>query len=145
MPELAHGIILRLGNGAETEVFTAVAQIKDVAGPKISRDTKESTHHDSTDGWKEFSPGLKDGGEVTWKVNLIKATMDNMLAELATDEASNWQIIYPYTSSTGKRNVWSFSGILTGLEASEDTILESDLTVKVSGKPTFTEITWPET
>lgn len=145
MPELAHGIILRLGNGAETEVFTAVAQIKDVAGPKISRDTKETTHHDSTDGWKEFAPGLKDGGEVTWKVNLIKATVDNMLTELATDEASNWQVIYPYTSSTGKRNVWNFAGILTGLEASEDTILEADLTIKVTGKPTFTEITWPET
>lgn len=144
MAESAFGTIIRRGDGAEIESFTAIAEIKDVAGPELKRDTKDSTHHGSVDGWKEFVPGLKDGGELSFKVNLLHETITWVDTELAKDTTTNWQLVYPYESSSGKRDAWTFAGILTGFKPSEDTILEADITIKVSGKPVSAEITWPE-
>ena len=45
-------------------VYVAVAEVKSIGGPSLSRDAVEATHTESPDDHAEFIPGLANGGEV---------------------------------------------------------------------------------
>ncbi len=134
----AYGSTLQLGDGATPEVFTSIAEIVELTPPQMSRDEIDVTSHSSSDGYREFIAGLRDGGEVSFKANWLptNATHDGTtgLLETFNDNAThNWKIILPNTLAT-----ISFSGFLTAFEP--DTPLEEQGqlsgTIKVSGKPT---------
>ena len=67
----AFGTLLKVGDGGGTEVFTTIAEVKEISGPSISVDTVELTTHSSSGAWKEYLPTLIDAGEVTFDVNFI--------------------------------------------------------------------------
>lgn len=130
----AFGTSLSKGDGAETEVFTAVGNVTSVSGLSLSRESIDVTAHDSTDGWREHIPGLKDGGEVTVDLNFDpNEHVELGLDDFALDANSNWELAFP----TGAK--WEFSGHVTSDEsdAPHDGKLSGSITVKVSGKPTF--------
>lgn len=134
----AYGSTLQLGDGATPEVFTSIAEIVELTPPQMSRDEIDVTSHSSSDGYREFIAGMRDGGEVSFRANWLPtdATHDGAtgLLETFNDNAThNWKIILPNTLAT-----ISFSGFLTAFEP--DTPLEEQGqlsgTIKVSGKPT---------
>jgi len=134
----AYGSILQAGDGATPEVFTSVAEITELVPPAMSKDSIDVTNHGSSDGYREFIPGMRDGGEVSFKANWLptNATHDGttgLLESFNDDELHNWKIIAPDTLIT-----IAFSGFLTAFEP--DTPLEGQGTlsgtIKVSGKPT---------
>lgn len=47
-------------------VYTTVAQVRDISGPSMQRDTVEVTNRDSSGQAKEYLAGLLDNGEVTF-------------------------------------------------------------------------------
>jgi len=131
----AYGSKFQVGDGATPEVFTTVAEIIDVGGPKLERDSIEMTNQDSTLGWREFIPGLRDGGEVTFNCNWLptNATQDSstgVLSDFNDNVNHNCKIILPDTTTT-----LSFAAHVTGI--TPDLPLEDrgtlDITVKVSG------------
>ena len=133
----AYGSTLQLGNGATPEVFTSIAEITELTPPAMSRDDIDVTNHGSADGYREFLPGLRDGGEVSCVANWLpnNATHDEttgLLESFNDDELHNWKIILPDTIAT-----IAFSGFLTAFEP--DLPLEEQgtlsFTIKVSGKP----------
>lgn len=134
----AYGSTLQLGDGATPEVFTSIAEIVELTPPQMSRDEIDVTSHSSSDGYREFIAGLRDGGEVSFRANWLptNATHDGTTGLLETfndNVTHNWKIILPNTLAT-----ISFSGFLTAFEP--DTPLEEQGqlsgTIKVSGKPT---------
>lgn len=131
----AFGTELRRGDGADPEVFTAIANVTNIAGPEISRETLDVTAHNTTDAWMEFRGSLKDGGEVSIDVNYDPAEHDVLVADFEDDLPRNYKIAFPVTPAV----VWSFAAILTGFssEAPHDDKLSASLTFKVSGKPTI--------
>jgi predicted secreted protein len=134
----AYGSVLQVGDGASPEVFTAVAEITELKPPNMSRDNIEVTTHSSSDGYREFIPGLRDGGEVSGVANWLptNATHDEDTGILETfndDELHNWRIVLPDTLAT-----ISFAGFLTAFEP--DLPLDGQgklsFTIKISGKAT---------
>lgn len=94
----ANGSQLKLGDGATPEVFTAIAEIKDLSLDP-SRDSEEVTHQGSA-GWKDFIPVLRDGGSVKVDLNWLPndVTHDGTTGWWSTfndDENHNWQIVTP--------------------------------------------------
>lgn len=139
------GVILKLGDGATpTEVFTAVAELVDINGPGIKRDARETTHHQSTDKFREFKPGLKDGGEVGLTVNLLPGNATHgtasggLLESINDDELHNWKVVLP-EDDAGATYDWSFAGFLTSFDVKypKGDNMTADITIKVSGKPTL--------
>jgi predicted secreted protein len=132
----AFGSTLARGDGATpTEVFTALARVTNISGPGRSRETYDVTAHDSPDGWREFIGGLKDAGEVSFDLNFNPAVHVPIAdAEYAKATPTNWKLTFPEGS------VWAFAAILTSDESSapHDGKLEGSVTLKISGKPTFT-------
>ncbi len=134
----AYGSTLQLGDAATPEVFTSVAEITELTPPQMSRDEIDVTSHSSSDGYREFISGLRDGGEVTFKANWLptNSTHDGTtgLLETFNDNVNhNWKIILPNTLIT-----IAFTGFLTAFEPDLPLEEQGQLsgTIKVSGKPT---------
>lgn len=129
------GAALKRGDGADPEVFTAIGNTTNIEGPGIERETIDVTAHDSTDAWREFLGGLKDGGEVSVDLNYDPSKHDALVADFDDEEPRNYQLVFPDSGST----TWSFAAILTEFnpEAPHDDKLAASLTFKVSGKPTL--------
>lgn len=134
----AYGSILQAGDGATPEVFTAVAEIIELTPPQMSRDGIDVTSHTSSDGYREYISGMRDGGEVPFKANWLptNATHDGttgLLESFNDNDNHNWKIILPNSLVT-----ISFRGFLTAFEPDLPIEEQAQLsgTIKVSGKPT---------
>lgn len=127
------GVQLQRGDGEGPEVFTAIADITNLSGPGLSRETLDVTSHGSPDGWMEFLGGLKDPGEVTADINYQPALHDTLVADFDDTAPRNYRIVFPDTGAT----TWAFPAIITGFEpeAPYDDKAAASLTFKVSGKP----------
>ena len=135
-------VILKIGDGAESaEEFTPVGQLIDISGPSMTRSVVEIAHRGLTDFWKEFLPGLKDAGEVTFNVAFDAALTSHTtwLAEMASEDVRNFELDFPSSASAGA-TTWSFSGIMTGYAPTgpHEGQLTADIIIKLSGQPSFT-------
>lgn len=115
----AYGSSFKLGDGATPEVFTAVAEVQDIDGPSMTRESIAVTSQDSTDGWKEYIPSWRDGDTVTITANWLpsNATQDGstgMLSHFEDNDNHNYQIVTPAAVGV----TISFSGHITGFPLS---------------------------
>ena len=58
----AFGTLIKKGDGASPEVFTAVAQVQGITGPGQKADTIETTTHNQANAYKTYIAGLMEGG-----------------------------------------------------------------------------------
>ncbi len=130
------GVTFKIGDAASPEVFTAVAEILGIDGPGMSRDSVDMSSADSASFWREFLPGMKDGGEVSFELILIPANLTALNAELAKNVNTNYQITWPFSPV----KTWDFAGHMTGFEVTApfDDKISGTATFKVSGQPTLT-------
>jgi predicted secreted protein len=139
---IGYGIHLARGDGASPEVFTNIAELIELSPPSMAKDSVEMTHTDSPDSFREFIPGLKDGGEFTATVNLVpgNVTQGNASGGALNDYinetvARNWRITFPGSPAA----TWTFKAFITSFEAATpmDDKMTYAITFKVSGAPTI--------
>lgn len=133
------------GFGAKFEVLTAtgpdvwtrIGELNDLQPPEISRDTHDATHYESDDGYREFIPGLKDGGEATIEYNLIPGgtTDDQVQTLMDDDDLQKFRVVFPNAAKL------TFDGFVTtvGRATPMDDKMTGSATIKVSGKPALTD------
>lgn len=131
----AFGTKLKRGDGGGPEVFTAIAQVTDIKGPQLKRDTYDVSDHDSPSQWEEHIGGFKRSGEVSLDINYDPSVHNSLLADLNDATPRNYQMVFPDSPPS----TWSFKAILTGFEpgAPHDDKLTASVTFKVTGVPTF--------
>ncbi|HCA88165.1 MAG TPA: outer capsid protein Hoc [Streptomyces sp.] len=129
------GVQLKRGDGEEVETFTPLADITNLSGPGLSRETLDVTSHGSPNGWMEFLGGLKDPGEVSVDINYQPDLHDVLVDDFDDVEPRNYQIVFPDAAAT----TWTFGAIITGFEPESpyDDKAAASLTFKVTGKPTI--------
>lgn len=125
--------------GASPEVWQLIAERTSLSGPGFSRDAPDVSHMDSPGGYREFTPGMKDGGEFGVEGNFVpKDASQNaetgILTEFASDVRGHWRLTF---NDGSPETVWEFDGILTGFEPSMpvDDKMGFTATIKVSGQP----------
>jgi predicted secreted protein len=137
MATLGHETVLQRGDGASSEAFTAVADIVEVVPPAISRESVDTTVHNTADRYRTFIPGLRDGGEVTLRIQYDAegTNHSDLLDDLNDDVLHNYKIVFP----TGIGETWTFGGFVTRLgdQSPLDDKITREITFKVSGKPTL--------
>lgn len=129
----AFGIALKRSDMATpTATFTTIANVTNVSGPEIERETYDVTAHDSVDGWREFIGGLKDGGEVTLEINYDPRKHDPFVADFGDTVPRDYKLTFP-----GTLGEWALKLVLTGFksEAPVDDKFTGEMKFKVSGKP----------
>lgn len=125
---------LARGDGATpTEAFTDVAQVgESLDGPESSTDDIDVSHRDG-DGHREFLPGMIDDGEVSFEAVFDPAVHMELIEAQQDREVGNWRLTFPDTTTC------TFPGYVktVGITSPMNDKLSADITLKVSGKPTW--------
>jgi predicted secreted protein len=102
--------------------------------PGISFDTVDVTTNSSPNGFREFIPGLADGGEVTFTLNWHddEATHQGLWDAQQNRELTSFQIAMPQFDTN---NLFDFDAYVTGLPISSpiDAQVTQDVTLKITG------------
>ena len=127
--------------------YTAIGQVQDISGPSISRGTVDVSDHDSASGYREYLPGLADGGDLTFTIGWDPATTPHKQAasglignfELDGCTMTTWEYTLNLCAGTGTA-IWTFTGFLTAFAPSAPVEGQNTaaVTVKISGKPLLT-------
>lgn len=133
--------ILKIGDGATpTEVFTAIAEVKDIAGPQLSTDTVDITSRTSPGKFEEALPTIIRTGQVTFDINFLptNGTHDaetGLLADLKNMTKRNFQLVFPDAAET----TWSFSAYVVQFQPNAPVagVLSASVALKITGQPTF--------
>jgi|SRR3972149_2860368 len=135
----AYGSVLQIGDGAGSENFTSVAEILELTPPAMSRDDIDVSNADSSDGYREFKPGWRDGGEVSFKANWLPTNTTHdfttgLGVQFNDNVVHNYKIVLPSSLATV-----TFSGFLTAFEPDLPLEEQGQLsgTIKITGKPTI--------
>lgn len=130
-----------LGYSATDSSYTTIGNIIAITPPGPSVPSVEKTKLTSTA--KEFRPGkIPDFGEMSFRIQYDPNDTDHraLYALLATPVTKYWLITYnDGMAATSARD--KFQGFITGFEPSEladESNVEADLTIKVTGVVTST-------
>lgn len=128
------------GVGAQLRRWNSVSgawenltEVNNINGPNKTKDSIETTSLDSTDRYKTFISGFKDGGEVSANINFSRTTYDLLDADFESADNGNYEILIPDDENTSIE----FVGTITSypLNIVPDDKITIDVTWKVSGKP----------
>jgi len=128
----AQGTVLKIGNGASPEVFTAISEIKNFTGPGGAAAVIDVT--DLSSLAKEKRMGLADEGQLSFVLHYIPS--DTQHAALRAAKAgrveTNFQIEF---TDAAPSTVWSFSGFVTNfsVSGSVDGVIEGNVTIEITG------------
>lgn len=118
-----------ISTGITVSFSTLSGELLDYSSSGESADMVDVTHQASTEEWREYLAGLKDGGEHTWTIHC-----GGTIPALATSDTLG--ITLPSGAGT-----LSASAILSknkGLNAPLGDKIVEELTFKITGKPTWT-------
>lgn len=116
-----------------TEVFAAVAEIKNLAGPQRQQSIIETTHMESPNAYREYLASLLDAGEVTFGMNFTNvSSQDGVKDDLESRVKRNFQIVFVTNAATV---TYTFAAFVTRFEHSFDmeAAIAASVTLKVSG------------
>ena len=113
--------------------YVDVAEVTTISWPSYARDAVEVTHLNSDDQFREYVPGLMDGGEVTLEMNYIPSVSDVIIAALTASTIGQFKI-----TAQGGANV-VFRAIVTSYQPQSpvDDRMTASATFKITGKPTW--------
>lgn len=135
---LGKGTLLKAGDGAGTEVFTAIAEVKSISGPDITRDTVDVTHMESSGNFREYISTLQDGGTMNFDINYIgdNTTQNNLKADMDAGTARNFQLLMPNTGAT----LFTFTALVVGFSFNFDieSLISASISLKITGVVTIT-------
>lgn len=120
---------------ASTGAYTTIGEpIETITGPNISATDIDFFHHQSPNQFREFKAGAGDAGEITFSVNYVEADSSTIYGLHRTDR---WFKITDSGSST-----WVCQGYVRDVTPNFpiDDRATMDITIKLSGKPTFTVV-----
>ncbi len=137
--ESAQGTFIETGDGASPENFSELAEVSNIGGPNEKADEIDATHLRSPEGYKEFIPSFKDGGEIPLTLNYIagSTTQSALRAEFnqTPPPTKNRRITWPDGSTT------SFAGWVKarGASAQVGSKISSMVTLRGVGAVTLDE------
>lgn len=129
------GVVLERDDGMAG--YTQIAQLRDVNGPGLTRDTVDVTTKDSASNWREFLSTLRAGGEVS--ANIVFDHNGATHAQLVTDHAADASVGYRISLNDTGSTVITFSAFLTSLSitGAMEGAIEADITLQITGAVTF--------
>jgi len=127
------GALLKIGDGASAEVFTAIPELRSITGPTMTAENIDVSHLGSTSGYRDYISGFKEAGEISGEVNWTQAGYATLLTLFESGDLKNFQLIF----SDGTD--YEFTGRITALPITAQTgdAVRFNLTIKITGS--FTE------
>lgn len=112
-----------------------VAELTSIGGLELSADTIDTTSLDSDGGYRTFTGGFKDGGEVSISgfFNPKDGGQAAVYQAFESGNTTECEIVFP----TALGASWDFNAVVTGFStgAELEEAVSFEATLKVSGKP----------
>ena len=123
-------------NDSSSGVYTPIAEVTNITGPGMTRDTIDVTNLDSIGGYREFIAGFRDGGEMVLTMNFTVNGYEQTHLDFANDNTINYQLVLPDAGAY----TLGFAGLVTAmpLTVPTDTQIMMDVTIKITGEVTST-------
>lgn len=108
-----------------------IAEINNITGPGMSRDTIDTTTLDAAGGYRTFITGFRNAGTMTLAMNFTQATYLQMKADFESNDPVAYQVILPDDEET----VIEFDGLVTEIPLTipTDDKITADVTIQISG------------
>lgn len=124
--------------------YSTLSRLTGLSGPPKKRGAAETTNLSSADEYREFIQGFKEGGEPTLKMRFHKTQY--ALLDASFEDATQiprFRINFPTLSGETTPSRWVFLAFIMDLGQPEkgvdgEDVWETDVTLKITGKPTFT-------
>lgn len=137
----AFGTELQLGDGADPEVFTKIAELIDPSD-EGSSEVVDVTAHTAPNPFREKIVTLLDAGEVTFDVNWVPShathnTTNGLRKIWVNRELRNWKLVFPTDPAVED----DFSAYVTNIGRSFPVAegMQGSITLTITGKPTYGE------
>jgi predicted secreted protein len=119
--------------------YVTIASVADGDGPNLSRESIDTTTHDSPNQYREFVKGLKDGGDANITLNFDPAQLTHVALRGDFEEKNlrNYRIVF-LPGDVDEATV-TFAAMITDLGHAwpVDDKLEQEITFKISGPPVW--------
>jgi hypothetical protein len=132
----SHGTLVKLGDGAEPEVFTTVAEVKDITLPDLGNEREDVTVQTTTGRHRVYKTMLQKDATVEFEVNFVPgdATHDSttgLVALANSGDEANYQVVMPDEDQT----TWTFAAVVDTFQPSGPVagILTASVVLAVSG------------
>lgn len=139
----------RIVYGATTEwsndggtTWTAIPEVKGLVVPETSIEYQDATSLDSTGGFREFIPGLKDAGEISIPCGYTSGCYADAEGYRTAGTLISFKTTMPKeTGQTIAGDTFEFSGYVSPALETNDIgdIIALNLNIRTSGAVTFTE------
>lgn len=125
------GLTFKLGDGAGSEVFTALEEVTEVSGLGEMLELIETTHFGSG-GSKEYIAGLADGKEISVTCNHVAGATQQGFAKTNKGETGNIQVDITDGSTT---ETYDFAAVYMGWEITPNVSDKNSIafTFKITG------------
>jgi len=122
------GTVFERHNGS---TFESVAEVFNINGPSMNRETTEVTTYDSIDGYREKIGGLRDAGQLTFTLNFRRDTYLLFKEDFEDDEPRQYRATLPDAQQTSM----TVLGLVTDLPLTipEGDRITVDVTIEISG------------
>ena len=132
----SQGTVLKRGDGADPEVFTAIGRVVSISGIGSGSSTEIDITDLSSTG-KEFLLGIKDEGSVTLTLNLD--TGDTMQTGLRTDRDARTLRNFELTLTDSGPSVITFAALIKtfSIEIGVDDKVSLSVELRISGAVTW--------
>jgi predicted secreted protein len=140
---IGYGRLLSVQDVTSPDVFITLGEITAINGPNFAADAVDVTHMQSTDGFREFIPGLRDAGEFSGDVN-YNPTDSGMIAFLETIGTKRTFKIVERSATSPAPSV-TCDGIVTAFKVTGAVAdkMQAAFTIKLSGSPVMDGVTFP--
>lgn len=121
MGKAAKGSLLKIGDGAATETFTTIFEVRDITAAGMTVDQADCTHQ--TSPLEEVAVTVLRTEEVTFQVNYNprnathSSAASGLKGDLEDRTDRNFQLVVPAATSTAGDQV-AFNGYVVGLSPS---------------------------
>lgn len=132
------GVVERSRNGT---TWTRIAKVKAFGIPQVNQDFQETTSLDSPDGFREYTKGLKDIGEVTIQASYSPAEYETQLADQAFADPIYYRVTMAKSGTQSGGDVATFRGFpvprITPNGLGE--VVNMDIVIRTTGGWTWTK------
>ncbi|HLW19389.1 MAG TPA: phage tail tube protein [Cyclobacteriaceae bacterium] len=111
--------------------FEPVAEVFNISGPSMNRETIEVTTYDSVSGYREKIGGLRDAGQLTFTLNFRRDTYLLFKEDFEDEDPRQYRVILPDSQETSL----TMLGLVTDLPLTipEGDRITVDVTIEISG------------
>lgn len=112
--------------------WNPIAEVTNINGPGMSRETIDTTALDTPGGYRTFISGFRNAGTIGFTLNFTRDGYEQMKSDFESDNKQNYEVVLPDTDVTSLE----FEGLVTEcpLTIPPDDKVTADITIQISGQ-----------